>query len=303
MAEVSVPDGIRAGERVGGRFRLDDRAYELCGASLWKGTDELLRRPVAVYVLTPALPVPAGLAAAVRAAARITDPRLARIFDAHYGAGCPHVVAEWAPGEHVEDPLLEGLPSPALSAAIVADAADALATAHAAGRPHLCLGPRSLRWGASGVKITGLGIEAGLTGAEAGDPAAADTAGLPRILYALLTGYWPGEAATGLPPAPWHRGRLCAPRQVQAGIPGTLSALTSRALQPGPGDAGLATPAQLAQELRSGGPVPAWPAPRWPGAIRRPRPGAQVRAQSGTRHAAGLVAGWRAARGTLPTGP
>lgn len=99
-------------------------------ASLWKATDELLRRPVAVYVLAPGVPA-AGLSAAVRAAASISDPRLARIFDADYGAGCPHIVAEWAPGEHVEDLLLTGPPSPALSAAIVADAADALAVAPA----------------------------------------------------------------------------------------------------------------------------------------------------------------------------
>jgi hypothetical protein len=238
--------------RVGGRFRLDDRAGELSGASLWKGTDELLRRPVAVYLLPPSLPVAAGVVAAVRAAAGVSDPRLARVFDADFGTGRPYIVTEWAPGEHVDDLLIAGLLSPALSTAIIADAADALAVAHDAGLPHLCLVPRSLRWGASGVKVTGLGIEAGLAGAGAGDPAAADTQALARILYALLTGYWPGEEATRLPPAPRHRGRLCAPRQVQAGIPGILSAITVRALQPEPGDAGLGTPAHLARELRRG---------------------------------------------------
>jgi hypothetical protein len=238
--------------RVGGRFRLDDQAGELSGASLWKGTDELLRRPVAVYLLPPSLPVAAGVAAAVRAAARVSDPRLARVFDADFSTGCPYIVTEWAPGEHVDDLLIAGLLSPALSAAIIADAADALAVAHDAGRPHLCLVPRSLRWGASGVKITGLGIEASLAGADADDPAAADTRALARILYALLTGYWPGEEATSLPPAPRHRGRLLAPRQAQAGVPAILSAITVRALQPEPDDTGLTSPAHLARELRLG---------------------------------------------------
>jgi hypothetical protein len=242
--------GACAVVRVGGRFRLDDRAGELSGASLWKGTDELLRRPVAVYLLPPSLPVAAGVVAAVRAAARVSDPRLARVFDADFSTGCPHIVAEWAPGEHLDDLLITGLLNPALSAAIIADAADALAVAHDAGLPHLCLVPRSLRWGAGGVKVTGLGIEAGLAGAAAGDPAGADTRALARILYALLTGYWPGEEATRLPPAPRHRGQLCAPRQVQAGIPGILSAITLRALQPEPGDTGLTAPAHLARELR-----------------------------------------------------
>jgi hypothetical protein len=273
MACAGEPCGTRAVVRAGGRFRLDDRAGELSGASLWKGTDELLRRPVAVYLLPPSLPVAAGVAAAVRAAAGVSDPRLARVFDADFSAGCPYIVTEWAPGEHVDDLLIAGLLSPALAVAIIADAADALAVAHDAGLPHLCLVPRSLRWGAGGVKVTGLGIEAGLAGAGAGDPAAADTQALARILYALLTGYWPGQEATRLPPAPRHRGRLCEPRQVQAGIPGILSAITSRALQPEPGDTGLASPADLARELRLGARAWPWPAPSAKQAIPRQRPG------------------------------
>jgi hypothetical protein len=251
-ARAGGPRGARTVVRVGGRFRLDDRAGELSATSLWKGTDELLRRPVAVYLVPPSRPVAVGVVAAVRAAARVSDPRLARVYDADFSAGRPYVVTEWAPGEHVDDLLLAGPLSPALAAAIIADAADALAVAHDAGLAHLCLVPRSLRWGAGGVKVTGLGIEAGLAGAVAGDPAGADTQALARIMYALLTGYWPGAEATRLPPAPRHRGRLCAPRQVRAGIPGILSAITVRALQPEPGDAGLATPAHLARELRRG---------------------------------------------------
>jgi serine/threonine protein kinase len=224
-------------------------------------------------MLPPGLPVAAGVVAAVRAAARVTDPRLARIFDADYGTGCPYIVSEWAPGECVEDLLIAGPLSPALAAAIVADAADALAVAHDAGRPHLRLGPRSLRWGASGVKVTGLGIDAGLAGldAEASDPAAADTRALARILYALLTGYWPGKDSTLLPPAPRHRGLLCTPRQVRAGIPGALSSIASRALPPLPDSAALTSPARLARELRSAAAAPAWRDPQRPEPISRRR--------------------------------
>ena len=54
---------------------------------------------------------------------------------------------------------------------MIADAADALAVAHQAGRPHLRLTPRSLRWDpASGLKITGLGLDAALCGAAADTP-------------------------------------------------------------------------------------------------------------------------------------
>jgi hypothetical protein len=294
MAHAGKPDGSLAGVRVADRFRLDDRAGEPGGASLWKGTDELLRRAVAVYVLPPGQPA-AGLAAAVRAAASITDPRLARIFDADYSARCPYIVTEWAPGQYVEDLMLAGPTGAALSAAIVADAADALAIAHGVGRPHLCMGPRSLLWSADGVKVTGLGIEAGLTGAQAGDPAAADTAALARILYALLTGYWPGEETARLPPAPRRHGRFCAPSQVQAGIPGILSAITSRAMQPGPGDGGLATPAQLARNSAPPRGCRSGPLRTCPG--RSPGPGRREPVPvSGTPQR--LPSGWPAAHGT-----
>ena len=63
------------------------------------------------------------------------------------------------------------------------------------------------------------------------DPRVADTKALTRMLYALLTGCWPGQDATALPPAPMHKGRVCTPRQVRAGVPAILDAITYRALQ------------------------------------------------------------------------
>jgi hypothetical protein len=170
-------------------------------------------------------------------------------------------VTEWTPGTHLEDLLLSGLPNPALAAAMIADAADALAVAHQAGRPHLRLTPRSMRWdNASGLKITGLGLDAALCGstekAERGpgaqDPVAADTTALARMLYALLTGYWPGEEPTALPPAPRHKGNVCTPRQIRAGVPAMLDAIAYRGLQGQAADAPLRpqTPAGMAMALR-----------------------------------------------------
>ena len=52
---------------------------------------------------------------------------------------------------------------------MIADAADAIAVAHRAGRPHLRLTPHSVRWdNASGLKITGLGLDAALCGTVPG---------------------------------------------------------------------------------------------------------------------------------------
>ena len=269
MTAVEMPSGTHVADRwLGGRFRLDERislddqlgepcgsSWEARGLSLWKATDQLLGRPVTIYTL-PAGPVPCAVIEAVQSAARVTDPRLATIYDTDFDPAvpeCPYIVAEWAPGTHLEDLVLSGLPHPALAAAMIADAADALAVAHRAGRPHLRLTPRSLRWDPGrGLKITGLGLDAALCGVTAEDPVAADTTALARMLYALLTGYWPGEEATALPPAPRHRGHVCTPRQVRAGVPAILDAITYRALRGQAADAPLRaqTPAGLAMALR-----------------------------------------------------
>ena len=260
---------------LGGRFRLDERISTAGGSgtritsgesgtritaggiSVWKATDELLCRPVTVHLLPAGVPVPPHVVQAVRSAARVSDPRLAAIYDTDFAAGRPYIVSEWAPGTHLEDLVLSGLTHPALAAAMIADAADALAVAHRARRPHLRLIPRSLRWDPGcGLKITGLGLDAALYGAAvdpaAAGPVAADTTALARMLYALLTGYWPGEEATALPPAPRHKGQVCTPRQVRAGVPAVLDAITYRALRGQAPDAPLRaqTPAGLAMALR-----------------------------------------------------
>jgi hypothetical protein len=237
-----------------GRFRLDERITAAGGLSLWKATDEVLCRPVTTYLLPSGVLVPAHVVEAVQAAARVSDPRLATVYDTDYSLERPYIVSEWTPGTHLEDLVLSGLPRPALAAAMIADAADALAVAHQAGRPHLCLSPRSLRWDTgSGLKISGLGIDAALSGTSAADPAAADTMALARMLYALLTGFWPGDEPTALPAAPRHKGRVYTPRQVRAGVPGVLDVITCHALQlqPPGSPRSVLTPAGLAMALRS----------------------------------------------------
>jgi hypothetical protein len=262
--EQRIGGGARtAAALLGGRFRLEerigtaDRAGE-DGPPLWKATDELLGRPVTVYPLPAGRAVPAAVIAAVRAAARVSDRRLATIYDTDFGDVSPYIVAEWTPGTHLEDLLLSGLPGPALAAAMIADAADALAVAHQAGLAHLRLTPRSLRWSdATGLKISGLGIDAALAGPAAGDPLsaegrAADVRALARMLYALLTGYWPGDEPSALPPAPRYKGRVCTPRQVRAGVPALLDVIAYRGLAGQAPDAPLRpqTAAGLAMVLR-----------------------------------------------------
>ena len=163
--------------------------------------DETLARPVSVLTFAPGFPRITQAVTAARAASRLTDPRLAQVFDVEDGDDQAYVVLEWVGGESLTDMLADNPLEPGQACALIADASRALAGAHAAGQAHLRLTPDTLRWTrGSGMKITGLGIDAALAGdgpADAGavDPAVTDTVDLAALLYAALTGYWPGESA------------------------------------------------------------------------------------------------------------
>src|SRR6266542_797705 len=182
------------GTRLAGRYRLEDRVSDAAGGALWKAIDETLARPVAMLTFAPVFPRVYQVITAARAASRMTDSRLAQVFDVEDSGDRAYVVLEWVSGHSLDDMVASGPLEPVRAAGLVSEAAQALATAHAAGLAHLCLTPRSLRWTpGGGIKITGLGVEAALYGAYADDPAVADTQGLGRLLYAALTAHWPGD--------------------------------------------------------------------------------------------------------------
>ena len=263
------------GTRLAGRYRLDDRVSETAGSTLWKAVDETLARPVAVRTFDPGFPRVREVVTAARAASRMTDSRLAQVFDVEDGEQSEvgaYVVHEWVPGDGLDDLLSAGPMEPGRAAGLVAEAADALSVAHASGLAHLCLTPGSLRWApGSGVKITGLGVDAALAAVTSDDRAAADTRGLGQLLYAALTASWPGEPnGTMLPPAPVIDGMPCTPRQVRAGVPADIDAVTCEALfgRPRHGQRPLTTPALLADALAQAAPhaplTPPPPPPSWP---------------------------------------
>jgi len=173
-------------------------------------------------------------------------------------------VMEWVAGDSLEDLLADGPLDPGQGAEIVAQGAEALAVAHAAGVAHLCLNPDSLRWtSGGGVKIVGLGVDAALSGVTADDPALADTIGLGRLLYAALTAHWPGGEWPSLPPAPEVDGHPASPRQVRAGVPTGIDDVACRVLfqRTADGNPSVTTPAMLATALNRVIPAPAAPPP------------------------------------------
>jgi hypothetical protein len=252
------------GTRLGGRYRLEDRVNASSGWAAWKAIDETLARPVTVLTFARGFPRITEAVTAARAASRLTDARLAQVFDVEEDWDNAYVVMEWVAGDSLEDLLADGPLDPGQGAEIIAQGAEALAVAHAAGVPHLCLNPNSLRWTAGGgVKIVGLGVDAALSGVTADDPALADTRGLGKLLYATLTAHWPGGDWPSLPPAPEMDGHLCSPRQVRAGVPTGVDDVACRALfeQTGEGNSPITTPAMLATELNRVVPAPAAPPP------------------------------------------
>jgi len=224
------------GTRLAGRYRLVDQVTAGNGWTMWKAMDETLARPVSVLTFASGFPRIPQVVTAARAASRLTDPRMAQVFDVEDGGGQAYVVLEWVSGETLTDMLTDGPLDPGRACSLISEAARALAGAHAVGQAHLRLTPDALCWTrSSGIKITGLGIDAalagdGLTGTDGHDPAIADTIALAGLLYAALTGYWPGEQPARLPAAPVSDGVVCTPRQVSADVSSAIDSVIVRAL-------------------------------------------------------------------------
>jgi serine/threonine protein kinase len=266
------------GTRIAGRYRLVEQVFAGNGWTRWKAMDETLARPVSVLTFAQGFPRVSQVVTAARAASRLTDPRMAQVFDVEDGGGQAYIVLEWVGGETLTDMLSDGPLEPGRACSLISDATRALVGAHALGQAHLRLIPDVLCWTrSSGIKITGLGIDAalagdGLNGPAAHDPAVADTIALAALLYAALTGYWPGEQPTALPAAPLSEGGLvCTPRQVSADVSSAIDSVVTRALLQRPTRQGppISTPAAFAEAL--GGVAPPVPLPE-------PAPAPQVQA-------------------------
>ena len=250
------------------------------GWTLWKAIDETLARPVSILTFAPGFPRIPQVVTAARAASRLTDPRMAQVFDVEDG-GQAYIVLEWVGGDSLTEILDGGPLDTAHACSLILDAARAVAGAHALGQAHLRLTPDTLRWTrGSGIKITGVGIDAalagdGLTGAAAYDPSIADTAALAALLYAALTGYWPGEEPTRLPAAPVSDGVVCTPRQVSADVSSAIDSVITRALLQRPTRQGppIQSPAEFADALAAVSPPAPLPEPAPPAPASYPGQG------------------------------
>ena len=147
------------------RYRLDDRIALGGVGEVWRGTDLVLRRPVAVKLLRPEYAQDEECLARFRAegrhAALLCHPNIAQVYD--YADKAPPVpgflVMELVDGQSLARLLAAGPLSPARTMGIVAQAARGLRAAHAAGLVHRDIKPGNLLVGRDDhVKITDFGI-------------------------------------------------------------------------------------------------------------------------------------------------
>ncbi|MGA8209250.1 MAG: protein kinase family protein, partial [Nocardioidaceae bacterium] len=201
------------GSVLAGRFRLDVLLDGPERAGLWRATDRVLARNVAVHVLPDTDPRAGALLTAARTSALVSDVRLLRVLDAAAEDGLVYVVNEWGSGASLDRLLADGPVAPRRAAWVVREVAEAIATAHRNGVAHGRLVPENVMvTDAGSVKVIGFVIDEVLngrpdfthhrvTGGEPLDSFAADVVNLGALLYAALVQRWPGTEGSRLPAA------------------------------------------------------------------------------------------------------
>jgi putative peptidoglycan lipid II flippase len=226
VSEQAGPSRVLAG-----RYRVEDLLDAVSGVRSWRAVDEVLSRAVYIQTLSVGDPRAQRILEAARAAAQVRDTRFLQVLDVDVERGLAYVVREWTTGRSLTTVLAEGPLSPDQAGALAHEVAAAMATAHEDGLTHLLLRPGSIVITPDGrVKIAGLATEAAMHEAQAGDPGVLDATGVGSLLYAALTGRWPGGPGHGLPPAPHIDGRVASPRQVRPGVPRLLDEVADRTL-------------------------------------------------------------------------
>jgi len=221
-----------------GRYRLEDLLAEHDGARFWRATDTVLARSVAVHALASSDPRAPGVLDAARRSVKVTDPHFLRVLDCDDVDGLTWVINEWGEGVSLDVMLERSTLPPTRAAWLAREVAEAIAAAHAQGLHHGRLNPESvLVTDAGSVKVIGFVVNAAFEGPAPVHPAygpigprEADVIDLAGILYAALTGRWPGVAPSTVPRAPRDGRKPLRPRQVRAGVPRTLDAICDRVL-------------------------------------------------------------------------
>lgn len=228
-----MSDSIRHGDVLANRYLLIDLLSESRGGRFWRAHDRVLSRHVALHVIPEGDERAAGLLDAAKRSATVSDRRLLRVLDADVRDELVYVVNEWGAGTSLDVMLANDGPlSPRRAAWITSEVGAALANAHAANVAHGRLVPENVLVDHSGsVRVIGLAVDAALQGLPDGR-VSTDVVDLAGVLYAAMTGKWPGISRSNVPSAPDHTGRVLRPRKVRAGVPKTLDQICDEVLNP-----------------------------------------------------------------------
>ncbi|MEO3746793.1 protein kinase [Plantactinospora sp. B5E13] len=260
---------LKPGVLLGNRYRLDERIAGGGMGDVWRGTDEVLGRTVAVKILLPALLDEPGFAERFRGEARtmatINHPGVVDVYDYGSDQQIAFLVMEYVEGDALSRTLSRvGRLTPARTMALVAQAADALQAAHDKGIVHRDVKPGNLLVRPNGTLVlTDFGIARSdmvgqLTAAgsvlgtasyispeqAAGAVAtpASDVYALGVVAYQCLAGRRPFEGNTPIDIAMKHV--RDQPRPLPGDIPPAVRAIVERSMAKDP-----ATRWQSAAEL------------------------------------------------------
>lgn len=246
-----------------GRYVLDEPLASGGMGEVWRGTDTALGRRVAIKLLRPQLADDPSFrqrfATEARNAAALHDPRIATVFDygdeldPSAGRHRTYLVMELVDGKPLSD-LLTAPFSPDRAAELVAQVAEGLAVAHAAGIVHRDVKPANFLVTPDGrVKITDFGIARAAGAASLTDPGTlvgtphylapevvegreatprSDLYSLGVVLYETLTASKPFTGDTPVAVAMAHLRQ--GPRPLPTSVPPRLQALVESALAKDP---------------------------------------------------------------------
>ncbi|MFG2054581.1 protein kinase [Micromonospora sp. NPDC048930] len=249
-----------------GRYRLDDRVATGGMGDVWRGTDLVLGRHVAVKVLLPALVSDPDFIARFRAEARIMaslrNPGIVQVFDCGEdqlpdGSRADYLVMEFVDGEPLNRRIeAAGHLEVAETMSIVAQVAQALHAAHNRGIVHRDVKPSNLLVQEDGTvvlvdfgvarstNVTSITSTNAVPGTAlymapeqaAGRPVsgATDIYALGAVAYCCLTGTPPFTGDSPLQVAVRHLDD--APPELPAEIPPSVRDLVARALAKDPAD-------------------------------------------------------------------
>lgn len=258
------PSSPGAGRTLAGRYRLESLIASGGMAQVWKGTDEVLRRQVAVKLLHPHLAADDTFVARFRqeavAAARLAHPGIVSIYDTCSDGGSEAIVMELVTGPTLRQRLDEPAPiDPWQAAGLAAQVAEALDAAHRAGLVHRDVKPANiLLCGDGRVKVADFGIAKAVADADLTQPglmvgtakylapeqvrggavdARTDIYSVGVVLYEMLCGRAPFAADTDAATALLRlQGDPLRPRQVRASVPKPLEEIVCRAMALEPDD-------------------------------------------------------------------